>query len=123
MGENHYYGKNTRQQAREAVYYVLVYRPLIRYWTKKLGLTHLTVKTEPISRDQVMFPKDISKEDRYFVGVAIEGTTVTITHDRDLTEEDILHELLHIANPGKDDKEGEDWINAETTKLIKQKEQ
>jgi hypothetical protein len=31
----------------------------------------------------------------------------TIHHDRELTEKDIVHELLHVKYPNKN----EDWIN------------
>jgi hypothetical protein len=38
-----------------------------------------------------------------------------IYHDRDLTEEDIVHELLHVKYPDWT----EDQVNLETDKLLK----
>lgn len=92
---------------------------VIEKYRQELGLTHLEIKTESILREQVMYPDDISFKDKYFVGVSLEGGIATIYHDRDLFEEDILHELLHLTYPDKD----EDWINAETEKLIKNNKQ
>lgn len=95
----------------------------IEKYQKELGLTNLKIRTESIMREQVMFPKDIPLKDKYYVGVCLEGDIATIYHDRDLFEEDIVHELLHLANPDKKGQEGEDWINAETEKLIKNNKQ
>ena len=58
----------------------------IDFWQKELGLQKLNILTEPISREQVTFPNDISEEDRFFIGVAREEKTATIYHDRELTE-------------------------------------
>ena len=38
-----------------------------------------------------------------------------IYHDIDLDEESIVHELLHVKNPEKD----EDWVNMVTNQLLK----
>ena len=107
----------TRRDIKNVVDYVFDYRYKIEYWKKKLGLQHLSIVTELIDRKQVMFPDDISNEDRYFIGVSLKGREAIISHDRDLTEEDILHELLHLANPDK----SEEWVNKETTNRLKAK--
>lgn len=112
------YGKITRRDLKNAIDYVFHYRYIIEYWKKKLGLQHLIITTELIDREQVTFPDDISEEDRYFVGIALKDDEAIITHDRDLTEEDIVHELLHLAHPEKTGQEGEDWINIETKNKI-----
>lgn len=86
------------------------YKMIIEYWQKKLGLERYTINLEEISREQVTFPKDISDKDRYFIGISLKENVATISYDRDMTQEDILHELLHLAFPDK----SEDWINEET---------
>lgn len=88
----------------------------IEFWKMKLRLYEWEIVTEEIEREQVSFPDDISDEDRFFVGVAIqeENKIAIISHDRDLTEEDIVHELLHVAYPDRD----EEWINKTTAKSI-----
>ncbi len=89
----------------------------IEFWKDRLNLNSWTVVTESIERDQVMFPEDISEEDAFFIGVAIQekDKIAIISHDRDLTEEDIIHELLHVAYPEHD----EDWVNDQTNKALR----
>lgn len=87
-----------------------LYIMTISYWQKVLGLEKYTIITESISREQVTFPEDISDEDKYFIGISLKDNVATIFHDREMTQEDILHELLHLAFPEK----SEDWINKET---------
>lgn len=86
------------------------YKSIVDYWKKVLGLEKYTINLEEINREQVTFPDDISDEDRYFIGVSVKENTATISYDRDMTQEDILHELLHLAFPDK----SEDWVNKET---------
>lgn len=89
----------------------------IEFWQKKLNLDSWTIVTESIERDQVMFPEDISDEDEFFIGVAVQekNKIAVIFYDRDLTEEDIIHELLHVAYPEHD----EDWVNDQTNKALR----
>ena len=56
-----------------------------------------------------LYDNDCPIKDRYFVGIEIdkENKAGTIYHDRELTEADIIHELLHVKYPNK----SEDWIN------------
>lgn len=86
----------------------------IDYWRVALGI-ETEVVLEPISREQVVFDDDVPEKDKYFIGITRGENPLVITHDRPLTEEDIVHELLHIAYPDKD----EDWVNAETDKLLR----
>ena len=79
----------------------------IAYWLCILELNKYNVRTEKIDREQVIFPEDIDEEDRYYVGISDEEYEAIIYHDRDLTEEDIVHELLHLRFPSLD----EDMIN------------
>ena len=89
----------------------------IEFWQQKLNLDSWTIVTESIGRDQVMFPEDISDEDKFFIGVSVQekNKIAIISHDRDLTEEDIIHELLHVAYPEHD----EDWVNDQTNKALR----
>jgi len=90
----------------------------IEFWRKELSLKDIEVLTQEISREQVDFPIDIDEKDMYFVGVNREGNTATIYHDRPLTEEDIVHELLHVAFPEK----SEEWVVEQTDKKLKAKQ-
>ncbi len=72
----------------------------LQKWQYILDITHYTINIEPINKAQVTYAKSIPTEDKYFIGVSKTGkNTFTIYHDRPLTEEDILHELLHVAHP------------------------
>ena len=53
----------------------------------------------------------------YFVGIVrdFKNKKGIIYHDIDLDEESIVHELLHVKNPKKD----EDWVNMVTNQLLK----
>jgi hypothetical protein len=88
---------------------------MINKWLKKLKLTEWTVRLEPLDNEQVVC--DCPPEDCYFVGVKYDSFTkeAVIYHDRDLTEEDIVHELLHVKYPDWT----EDQVNLETDKLLK----
>ena len=83
---------------------------MITKWQNRLGLQDYKILTSKISNEQVVYPSDCEKE---FVGVCIVGDEATIYHTRDLTEEDIIHELLHVKYPSVD----HDWINSETERL------
>ena len=89
----------------------------ITYWKNEIGLSDWEVTTERIDNQQVIYPTDCTGSARFFIGVEKDIPTkkATIYHMRTLTDEDVVHELLHIANPNKD----EDWINEETNKLLK----
>ena len=52
----------------------------------------------------------------YFVGImpSKDALHATIFHDRKLTEEDIIHELLHVKYPDW----SEDQVNEETEILL-----
>ena len=80
---------------------------MIDKWKAILGLKERTITTEAIDKKQVAYGPEIPEEDRYFIGVHVDQDTgiATIYHDRDLTEEDIIHELLHVKYP--------DWTEEE----------
>lgn len=50
---------------------------------------------------QVLYDSDVPPRDKYFIGVARDEETkeAIIYHDRYMTEEDILHELIHLRYP------------------------
>jgi len=88
---------------------------LVNKWQSKLGLKEWSFTTEEIQPEQVTYGGYVPQKDRYFIGIEIdkENKAGTIYHDRELTEADIIHELLHVKYPNK----SEDWINT-TEKLI-----
>ena len=83
----------------------------IKKWAYIFDLVDKNIKTKRIDREQVTFPSDISEVDRYYVGVSVIEDNVTIYHDRDLTEEDIIHELIHVAYPKLEEQEVVDFTN------------
>ena len=87
---------------------------MVEKWQDRLGLGLWDITSEPISDDQVVYPDDISEEERFFVGVEYGEMTAVIYHSRPLMEDDIVHELLHIVYPNA----SHDWINEETRRLI-----
>ncbi len=82
---------------------------LIDKWQSKLELKEWSFIIEEIQPTQVVYDNDCPVKDRYFIGIEIdkENKIGTIYHDRELTEADIIHELLHVKYPEKD----EAWIN------------
>ena len=93
---------------------------MVKKWLKKLDLEEWSINTKAIDPESVVYDKDIPKDDRYFVGIMSqeEALCATIFHDRALSEEDIVHELLHVKYPDW----SEDQVNKETEKLIKPKQ-
>lgn len=87
---------------------------MIHKWLKQLELTEWTVTLELLDNEQVLC--DCPPEDCYFIGVNYDSVTkqAVIYHDRDLTEEDIVHELLHV----KHNDWSEDQVNTETKRLL-----
>ena len=83
-------------------------KELIKEWQEKLQIPHWSITTEKIDPKQVIY-----EGEDYFIGISIDWDNLSgvIYHDIDLTEEAIIHELLHIRYS----TENEDWIN-ETTK-------
>lgn len=91
---------------------------MIDKWTKELDLTQWSINTKHIDPQSVAYPDDIPTKDKFFVGIMPqeEALCATIFHDRDLTEEDIVHELLHVKYPDWT----EDQVNIETERLLNQ---
>jgi hypothetical protein len=82
---------------------------MIEKWKLILSLTDWDITTQAIDPNAVTYDNDIPIEERFYIGVSPNHTskTATIYHDRELTERDIIHELLHVRNPSW----GEDRVN------------
>ena len=80
-------------------------------WQEILSLSHWCITTERIDPEQVVYGGA-----EYFIGISINWDTLSgvIYHDRDLTEDAIVHELLHIRYSTED----EDWVNNKTNELL-----
>ena len=87
---------------------------MIKEWQEKLQIPHWDITTEKIDPKQIVY-----EGETYFIGIAIEWDNLSgvIYHDIDLTEESIIHELLHIRYS----TENEDWINDTTKQYIHSK--
>ena len=74
---------------------------MINKWKKLLLLDDWDIRVESINPNAVMYDSDCPSEERYYVGVQPDHNTrtATIYHDRELTERDVIHELLHIKFP------------------------
>ena len=87
---------------------------MIKEWQEKLQIPNWVITTEKIDPKQVIY-----EGEKYFIGISIDWDNFSgvIYHDIDLTEEAIIHELLHIRYATKD----EDWINDTTQQYIHSK--
>jgi hypothetical protein len=90
-------------------------RQLLKKWLDVLGLAGYSIALERISLLQVS--DDYCNVGNSFVGIEIDfaNTKGRIYHTRILTEEDIVHELLHVKYPYWSEKE----VNATTNMLLK----
>lgn len=84
---------------------------LIRKWQSRFGISDWQIKTERILPEQIVYSGET-----YFIAIErdFDKKEGTIYHDIDLCEESIIHELLHVRNPEKD----EDWINIKTSQIL-----
>jgi hypothetical protein len=84
---------------------------MIDKWQKILSLNDWTIVTEPIEPESVTYDPVCPVEDRYYVGVhtkhlpGFNKQMATIYHDRELTERDVIHELLHVRYPDWTEKQ------------------
>ena len=74
-------------------------RKMIEYWKTEFGLKSWRIVCEPISIFQVS--DEFCRVGNQLVGIVIDfpGLTATIHHTRELKEEDVIHELLHVRYP------------------------
>ena len=84
---------------------------LIKKWQLNFGITDWQITTEKIDPNQIVY-----NGETYLVGIErdFEKKEGIIYHDIDLCEESIVHELLHVQNPDKD----ENWVNKKTNQLL-----
>ena len=84
---------------------------LIKKWQTSFGITDWQITTEKIDSNQIIY-----NGETYFVGIErdFKKKEGIIYHDIDLCEESIVHELLHVQNPDKD----ENWVNKKTNQLL-----
>ena len=77
-------------------------KALIESWANRLGVGDWDIRTERIDPKQIEY----DGED-YFVGIErdFDARNAVIYHDIPLDEESIVHELLHISFPQKDDED------------------
>tara|TARA_R110000803_G_scaffold114070_1_gene182560 strand:- start:326 stop:613 length:288 start_codon:yes stop_codon:yes gene_type:complete len=89
---------------------------LVNKWQDKFQLTDWEFTSQEIKPEQVVYDEDCPDEDKYFVGIEIGHIKKTgiIYYDRAITEEDIIHELLHVKYPDW----SEDQVNEETEILL-----
>ena len=89
---------------------------MVCYWIDVLDLKGWNITTEHIPLMSVTYAEETPDKDRYFVGIKInrESMLARIYHDRPLNDEYIVHELLHVKYPQKD----EDWINETTEQYL-----
>jgi hypothetical protein len=88
----------------------------IKKWQKILNLQDQVIKTQEIHPDQVVYAADVPKKDRYYIGVNTSNEGYhTIYYDRPMTEEDVVHEMLHVKFPVL----SQDEVNELTTILLK----
>ena len=87
---------------------------MIKEWQEKLQISNWVITTEKIDPKQVVY-----EGETYFIGISIDWDNLSgvIYHDIDLTEEAIIHELLHIRYS----TENEDWINETTAQYLHSK--
>ena len=72
--------------------------PLICKWQALLGISDWVILCEPIFEDQVVDEMEQNTHGHEFIGIHIDflNQIGTIYHSRELKEDDIVHELLHV---------------------------
>lgn len=93
-------------------------REKIKFWQQKLEIQEWSIIPERIMNEQVVYPKDLELKE--FVGISInhDNKTAVLNHTRDLTDFDIVHELLHCKWP----ETSEDAINHATNIILSNNE-
>tara|TARA_R110000822_G_scaffold97469_1_gene221145 strand:- start:133 stop:414 length:282 start_codon:yes stop_codon:yes gene_type:complete len=93
---------------------------MIEAWQYHFGIEQWTITTEKIRHDQIDYAGET-----YFVAIDRDFTSqiAVIYHDRPLTEECVVHELLHVVfpQPNKDEtfQQYERWITEAAENISK----
>lgn len=87
--------------------HLLTARLRLARWQKRLSLSHYRASLHRIGPMQVTGPD--GRPGAELVGVIVDDSAFTIVHTRDLTDEDIAHELLHVLAPEWPHETVEDW--------------
>ncbi len=70
----------------------------LRKWIDLLDLHGLEFSFQALDPKQVTYDDDVTEADRFFIGIEKTNERSYVIHyDRPLTEEDVCHELLHVA--------------------------
>ena len=79
-----------------------LYKKAISQWQDRLSISDWNITTERIDANQIEY----NGED-YFIGISrnFDEKTAVIHHDIDLNDEAIVHELLHVRYPNKNEEE------------------
>ncbi len=93
--------------------HIFQYSRLIEHWKHLFEITDWNISCESISAMQVVDALKGNTPGHEFVGISIdfEKRTGTIFHSRELHEDDIIHELLHIRFPTWSEEEVNFWMN------------
>jgi hypothetical protein len=86
---------------------------LIEHWKSLFEITDWDINCEPISAMQVVDALKGNTPGHEFVGISInfEKRKGTIFHTRELNEDDIIHELLHVRFPTWSENEVNFWMD------------
>lgn len=97
-------------------------REIVAHWQKWFGLDAYSIDIQRVSLFQVTSEDDMFVEGvgSSLVGIEIDHSNkqACIYHTRQLTEEDIVHELLHVLNPTWTERQ----VNTATTELLLSKQ-
>ena len=86
---------------------------MVKKWQLMLDISNWTIKCESIDEMQVVDDLNGDKPGNEFVGIAINfsNRTGVIYYTRDLQEDDIVHELLHVRFPNWSEKQVNYWTD------------
>jgi len=84
---------------------------MIEKWKKILELDEWDINTDSIRNEQVSYPEDLDVKE--FVGISIDHDRKCglINHTRELTDFDVVHELLHVKYPTWSEDQVNDYTN------------
>jgi len=92
---------------------IFQYSKMIEHWKSLFEISDWHITSESISNMQVVDALKGNTPGHEFVGISIdfEKREGTIFHTRELLEDDIIHELLHVRFPTWNEDEVNFWMN------------